>query len=73
MAKEAEDQLRDEQLTRTVRKAFKRMVKMIREEPHPIVISDGEGDNSDSTISEIVTWLFHRRQDNGGERKTNRN
>jgi len=68
-----EDQITDKELTRAVRKAFRRMVKMIRAEPHPIVISDGEGDNSNSTMSEIAACLFHRRQDNGGERNTNRN
>ena len=73
MAKEAEDHLTDKELTRIVRKAFRRVEKMIREEPHPIVISDAEGDNSSSTISEIAACLFRRRQDNGGERDPNRN
>ena len=65
MAKEAEGQLTDKDLKRIVRKAFRRTEKMIREEPHPIVISDGEEGSSSSTISEIVVWLFHRRQGNG--------
>jgi len=73
MVKEAEDQLTDKELKRIIRKAFRRIEKMMREEPHPIVISDADGDNSSSTISEIVAWLFHRRQDNGGERNPNRN
>lgn len=72
MAKEAEDQLTDKEIKR-IRKAFRRIEKMIRDEPHPIVISDGDGDNSYSTISEIAACLFRRRQDNGGERDPNRN
>jgi len=68
-----EDQVMDKELKRIIRKAFRRTEKMIREEPHPIVISDADGDNSNSTIGEIAAWLFHRRQDNGGERDTDRN
>jgi uncharacterized protein with von Willebrand factor type A (vWA) domain len=65
MTKETEVQPRDKDLTRIVRKAFRRIEKMYREEPHIVVISDGDGDNSSSTINEITVWLFKRRQDNG--------
>jgi hypothetical protein len=68
-----EDRLTDKELRRIVRKAFRRIEKTYREEPHPIVTSDGDGDNSSSTISGIAAWLFHGRQDNGGERDPNRN
>jgi len=68
-----QDQNIDKKWRRIVTKAFKRLMKMISEEPHPIVISDADGENSDSTISEITAWLFHRRQENGGKTDTNRN
>ena len=41
MAKDAEDQLTDKELKRIVKKAFRRVEKMYREEPKPIVTSDG--------------------------------
>ena len=72
MTKESEEQLTDKELEKIFRKAF-RGIRKVREEPHPIFISDGEGNNSDSTIREITAWLFHRRQDNGGERTPDRN
>ena len=72
MNKEAEDQLINKELKRIIRKAFRQTEKMYRQEPHPIVISDADGDNSSSTISEIAACLFHRRQDDGGERGPNR-
>ena len=58
-------QLIDKELRRAALRAFRSVEKMIRQEPHPIVISDGDADNSNSTISEIVAWLFHRRHDSG--------
>lgn len=67
------DELTDRELTRILRKACRGAGKWFREEPHPIFISDGDGDNSNNTISEITEWLFHRRQDNGGERNRNSN
>jgi hypothetical protein len=68
-----EDQLNDKELKKILRKAGKVMGKTFQKEPHPIIISDGDGDNSNSTISEITEWLFHRRQDNGGERNRHSN
>jgi len=65
MKREAGDQLTDSELRRAIRKAFKRVEKMIREEPRPIVISEGNIDNSSNQMREITTWLFDRRHDNG--------
>jgi len=64
MVKEADDQLRDRELTRAIRKAFSRVEKMYREEPRQIIIS-AEGDKSSSQIRGIATWLFHRRHGHG--------
>ncbi|MDP2918643.1 MAG: hypothetical protein Q8O43_00250 [Dehalococcoidia bacterium] len=68
-----EDRLTDKELEKILRKSFRGIGKIFNEEPHLIFISDGDGDNSNSTISEITAWLFHRRQDNGGERNGNSN
>lgn len=68
-----QDQNTDKERRRIVTKAFRRVLKMISEQPHPIVISDADGENSDSTISEITAWLFHRRQDNDNESDPNSN
>ncbi|MFC1972029.1 hypothetical protein ACFLVE_01305 [Chloroflexota bacterium] len=73
MKKEARGQFTDKELRRAISRALRRVEKMIREEPHAIVISDGDGDNSSSQISGIAAWLFHRRRDNGSQRDTNRN
>lgn len=63
-----EEQLIKKKLRRAAIKAFRSIEKMIREEPHPIVISDGSGGDSDGTFKEITGWLFHRRHNDGGER-----
>jgi hypothetical protein len=62
MTKGAGDQHTDKELKRAIRKAFKRIEKMYREEPHQIIISGAEGDNPSTAISEIEAWLFKRRQ-----------
>lgn len=61
MKKEAGDQLTDKELKRAINRAFRRVEKMYREEPHQITI-EAEGNASSSAIGEIEAWLFHRRQ-----------
>ncbi len=39
MTKEAKGQLTDNELKRAIRKAFRQIAKMYREEPHQIIIS----------------------------------
>lgn len=67
--KEDESQITNQELGRIIRKAYRSAAKRFRDEPRPIFISGSVEDNSDNTISEIVEWLFHRRQDNGTEGK----
>ena len=62
MPKGTGDRLTETELRRIVRKAFKRIEKMIKEEPHRIIISGAEEDSSGTTIGEIKEWLFKRRQ-----------
>ncbi len=61
MTKESEEQLTDKELRRILRKACRGIGKILSEEPHPIFISDGDGDNSNGAIHEITSWLFRRR------------
>lgn len=68
-----EDQIIKKELRRAAIKACRGVEKMIREEPHPIVISDGSGSDLSDTLKEVTGWLFHRRHANGGERNTNSN
>jgi hypothetical protein len=56
------EKLINKELRRAVIKAFRSVAKMIREEPNPIVISDGSSSNSDGTFKEITGWLFRREQ-----------
>ena len=58
---------------KVVMKALKSVEKMVREEPHPIVISDGDGVGSNNTVKEINGWLFHRSTGDDSERNTNSN
>ena len=67
------DKTMDKELKRIVRKAFRRIEKMYREEPHPVIISDADEENSAIVISEVTSWLFQRRQDNGDESDPNSN
>ena len=60
-----EDPISNKKLRRAVMKACKSVEKMIREEPHLIVISDGSSRDSGSTVKEIAKYLFHRRQGDG--------
>lgn len=71
--KKDEAQITNQELERIIRKAYRRAAKLFRDEPRPIFISGSAEDNSDNTTSEIVKWLFHRRQDNGTEGKRNHN
>jgi hypothetical protein len=66
MKKEAKDQRTDKELKRAISKAFRRIEKMIREEPLPIVYSDTAGVGQESQIAKISSWLFKRRHDDGG-------
>jgi hypothetical protein len=52
---------------KAVMKALKSVEKMMQEEPHPIVISDGDGCGPNNTVKEINGWLFHRS--NGDDSK----
>ena len=72
MAK-TEDQLFKKELRRVTLKACRSVEKMIREEPHTIVISDGSGGDSNGTVKEITGWLFHRSHSDDSERNTNSN
>ena len=68
-----EDQLFKKELRRVALKACRNVEKMIREEPSPVVISDGNNNDSNGNCKEIAGWLFHRRQDDGSEGNRNRN
>jgi hypothetical protein len=58
----------DKKLRKAAIKAFRGVEKMIREEPHPIVISDGSSSDSSGTLKEVTGWLFQGRHKDGCER-----
>jgi hypothetical protein len=68
-----EEQLLKKELKRAVLRACRSVEQMIREEPHPIVISDGSSSDSGGTLTEITSWLFQRRYGDGSERNGNHN
>jgi hypothetical protein len=67
MAKEKVQRINKE-LRKATLKACRSVEKMIREEPNPIVIGDGNNSESNGNCKEIAHWLFHRRHNDGGER-----
>ena len=63
-----ENRISDKKLRKAAIKAFRGVAKMMQEEPHPIVISDGDGCGSNNAVKEINGWLFHRSNSDDNKR-----
>ena len=50
-------------------KALKQIKKSMAEEPSVVIIEGEPNKTSESSIEEIVKWLFHRRQEDGNQGK----
>ena len=59
------DQITKKELRRAALKACRSVEKMIREEPSPVVISDGNNNDSNGNCKEITGWLFQKRHGDG--------
>ena len=54
------------ELRKVATRAFKKVMDSLKDEPSVVIVS-GSTDSvlDDSSIDEIVSWLFHRRDENG--------
>jgi len=58
----------DKKLRKAAVRSLNHVMKMVQEEPHPIVISDGNGIDSNESLKEINRFLFQRREEDDNER-----
>lgn len=61
----SKDELRD--LRKAVTKGLKKVIKSLKEGPSTVIVFGSETGESETSIAEITSWLFKRRQDNGNK------
>ena len=54
-------------LRKTAIRAFKEIEKSLKEEPSTVIVIGSETGESESSINEITSWLFKRRQGDGSK------
>ena len=61
-----QDSLIEAQLEKSVRKAFRQLLKDIENEPTLVIETEADGASEpDQSLEDIQGWLFRRRQKNG--------
>ena len=61
----------DKKLRKAAVRSLNHVMKMVQEEPHPIVISDGDGADSNESLKEINRFLFQRKDEDDNKRSGN--
>ena len=56
------------ELQKAAMKIIRKMERTAKKEPSTIIICNSKTEEPEKVITEISSWLFHRRQGNGDER-----